>query len=76
MSSLRTPPHPKLAIFNVDATVANGLVSLTVENTRNTNGFNLPQTGGTGTLAAIAIGLGLLSCAVILLVIYRKKENR
>ena len=74
-----TPDAPDAITATVNGkavTPQDGLVPLTVENTRNTNGFNLPQTGGAGTLAAIAIGLGLLSCAVILLVIYRKKENR
>ena len=74
-----TPEAPGAITATVNGepvTPQGGLVPLAVENTRNTNGFNLPQTGGAGTLAAIAIGLGLLSCAVILLVIYRKKENR
>ena len=68
--------EPAAAVNGVPASVAQGVVSLTVENTRNTHGFDLPQTGGAGTLAAIAVGLGLLSCGVILLAIYRRKERR
>lgn len=58
------------------AQVANGVVPLSVENTKNQAGFTLPQTGGAGTLLATAIGLGLLCAAVILLVVYRKKGRK
>lgn len=58
------------------AQVTSGVVSLSVENTKNAAGFTLPQTGGAGTLLATAIGLGLLCAAVILLVVYRKKGRK
>lgn len=54
----------------------NGVVFLAVENTKLTTGFKLPQTGGAGTLAVTAIGLGLLCVGIILLVVYRKKGNK
>lgn len=57
------------------AQVAEGVVYLQVENTKNEDGFNLPQTGGTGTLLVTAIGLGLLCAGVVLLVAYRKKSH-
>ena len=57
------------------AQVENGVVYLQVENTKNDGGFNLPQTGGAGTLLATAIGLGLLCAGVVLLVAYRKKSH-
>lgn len=63
-------------VNTVTAQVKNGLVSLSVENTKNETGFTLPQTGGEGTLLATAIGLGLLCAAVILLVVYRKKGQK
>ena len=56
--------------------MTNGLVSLSVENTKNETGFHLPQTGGAGTLAVTAIGLGLLCAGVILLVVYRRKGQK
>ena len=58
-----------------NATVTNGVVSISVENTKNTNGFTLPATGGEGTLVVTAIGLGFLCVAVILLAVYRKKTK-
>lgn len=63
-------------VNGANAQVTNGLVSLSVENTKNDSGFNLPQTGGAGTLLLTAVGLGLLSIGVILLAMYRKKGNR
>ena len=63
------------AVNGAAAQVTNGAVSLSVENTKNQTGFTLPQTGGTGTLLATAVGLGLLCAAVILLVIYRRKDR-
>ena len=61
-------------VNGVSTEIVDGIVSLSVENTKISAGFLLPQTGGTGTLLATAIGLGLLCAAVILLVIYRKKS--
>lgn len=63
-------------VNGANAQVTNGVVSLSVENTKITTGFTLPQTGGAGTLLATAIGLGLLCAAVILLVVYRKKGQK
>lgn len=57
------------------AQVTDGIVSLTVENTKSVLGFTLPKTGGSGTLLATALGLGLLALAVVLLVLYRKKNR-
>lgn len=57
------------------AQVTDGIVSLTVENTKSVLGFTLPKTGGSGTLLATALGLGLLALAVVLLVLYRKKNH-
>ncbi len=56
------------------AQVTGGVVSLTVENTKNQNGFTLPQTGGAGTLLAAAVGLGLVSAGVVLLTAVRRKK--
>ena len=58
------------------AQVTGGVVPLSVENTKNETGFHLPQTGGAGTLAVTAIGLGLLCAGVILLVVYRRKGQK
>ena len=63
-------------VNGANARVTDGVVSLTVENTRNTAGFTLPQTGGAGTLMVTAIGLGLLWVGVILLVVYRRKGQK
>ena len=63
-------------VNGANARVTDGVVSLTVENTRNTAGFTLPQTGGAGTLMVTAIGLGLLCVGVILLVVYRRKGQK
>ena len=63
-------------VNGANAQVPDGVVSLTVENTRNTAGFTLPQTGGAGTLMVTAIGLGLLCVGVILLVVYRRKGQK
>lgn len=57
------------------AQVTDGIVSLSVENTKSVLGFALPKTGGSGTLLATALGLGLLALAVVLLVLYRKKSR-
>lgn len=58
------------------AQVTNGVVTLSVENTKNDTGFTLPQTGGAGTLMVTALGLGLLCVGVILLVVYRRKGQK
>lgn len=63
-------------IDGANAQITNGLISLSVENTKNAAGFTLPKTGGAGTLLASVIGLGLICAAVILLVIYRKKGRK
>lgn len=63
-------------VNGANAQVTNGVVYLSVENTKNDMGFTLPQTGGPGTLTATAIGLGLLCAGVILLVVYRKKGRK
>lgn len=62
-------------VNGVTAQVSDGVVSLTVVNTKNSTGFTLPKTGGAGTLMVTAVGLGLLSAAVVLLLIYRRKEQ-
>lgn len=62
-------------VNGVTAQVKDGVVSLKVENTKNSAGFTLPKTGGAGTLMVTAVGLGLLSAAVVLLLIYRRKEQ-
>lgn len=63
-------------VNGANAQVTNGVIYLSVENTKNDMGFTLPQTGGPGTLTATAIGLGLLCAGVILLVVYRKKGRK
>lgn len=68
--------EPTATVNGANAQVKNGVVSLTVENTLLTAGFKLPQTGGAGTLAVTAIGLGLLCVGIILLVVYRKKGSK
>lgn len=68
-------PTVSATVNNADATVSNGVVQLSVTNTKLTAGFQLPQTGGEGTLLVTAIGLGLLCAAVVLLVVYRKKSR-
>ena len=68
-------PTVQAAVNGADAQVSNGVVSLSVENTRNHNGFSLPRTGGAGTLAVTAIGLGLLCVGVVLLLASRKKRK-
>lgn len=60
-------------VNGANAQVTDGVVYLSVENTKNELGFTLPQTGGTGTLVVTAIGLGMLCAGVILLVVYRRK---
>ena len=60
-------------VNEADARVTDGVVYLSVENTKNQLGFTLPQTGGTGTLVVTAVGLGMLCAGVILLVVYRRK---
>ena len=60
-------------VNGADARVTDGVVYLSVENTKTELGFTLPQTGGTGTLVVTAIGLGMLCAGVILLVVYRRK---
>lgn len=67
---------PTATVNGAAAQVNDGVVSLTVENTLLTAGFKLPQTGGAGTLAVTAIGLGLLCVGIILLVVYRKKGSK
>ena len=52
---------------------ANAIVPLKVVNTR---GFDLPQTGDSGTMAFTIIGILLMACAVVVIVtIFRKKSN-
>lgn len=68
-------PAISATVNNSQAVVKNGLVTLSVKNTKNEAGFTLPTTGGAGTLAATAVGLGLLCAAVILLVVYRRKNQ-
>lgn len=71
-----TPGEPATITVNgKNAQVTDGVASLQVENTKNEDGFNLPQTGGAGTLLVTAIGLGLLCAGVVLLVAYRKKTQ-
>lgn len=68
--------EPTATVNGANAQVNDGVVSLAVENTKLTAGFKLPQTGGAGTLAVTAIGLGLLCVGIILLVVYRKKGSK
>lgn len=48
---------------------------LKVVNTAQTTGFSLPKTGGEGTLAALAVGFGLVGFAIVMLVYYRSKNK-
>lgn len=67
--------EPIATVNNATAQVTDGVVSLSVVNTKTEAGFTLPQTGGDGTLLVTAIGLGLLFLGVILLVAYRRKPR-
>lgn len=69
-------PIMTATVNTADAQVTNGVVSLSVENTKNEAGFTLPVTGDTGTLLVTAIGLGLLCAGIILLVVYRRKQKK
>ena len=71
-----TGEEPTATVNTAAAQVTGGVVPLSVENTKNETGFHLPQTGGAGTLALTAIGLGLLCAGVILLVVYRRKGQK
>lgn len=52
---------------------ANAIVPLKVINTR---GFDLPQTGDSGTMAFSIIGILLMACAaVVIVMVFRKKGN-
>ena len=52
---------------------ANAIVPLKVVNTR---GFDLPQTGDSGTMAFSIVGILLMACAVVVIVaIFRKKNT-
>lgn len=69
-------PTVTATVNGATAQVTNGVVTLSVENTKNDTGFTLPQTGGAGTLMVTALGLGLLCVGVILLVVYRRKGQK
>ena len=56
-----------------DGTVANGTVSVEVENN---SGATLPSTGGIGTTIFYVVGGGLMVAAVILLVTKKRMENK
>lgn len=49
--------------------------TLTVVNTKIDSGFKLPATGGAGTIAAIAVGFGLVCFSVVMLAFYRTKNK-
>ena len=49
----------------------NGLVSITVENTK---GFTLPQTGGIGTVLFSMIGIVLMGSGVLLVAVFLRKR--
>lgn len=55
-----------------NAELNTGLVPLTVEND---NGFQLPVTGGMGTILFTAVGVVLMGAAVVLLIIVIKKKR-
>ena len=52
---------------------ANGYVGLTVENSK---GFDLPLTGGIGTVLFTAGGIALVISAVVLLLVANRKKSR
>lgn len=54
------------------ATVQNGVVTLTVENT---TGSELPSTGGIGTTIFYVIGIGLMFAAVVLLITKKRMSS-
>lgn len=68
-------PVMSATVNGAAAAVSDGVVALTVANTKTAFGFTLPKTGGSGTLLATVIGLGLLCAGVILLVLYRRKKH-
>ena len=86
--SLKNMPQPHLEhhLLTASATVdskdvnmldddgsANAIVPLKVINTR---GFDLPQTGDSGTMAFSIIGILLMACAaVVIVMVFRKKCN-
>ena len=49
----------------------NGLVSITVENTK---GFTLPRTGGIGTVLFSMIGIVLMGSGVLLVAVFLRKR--
>lgn len=49
-----------------------GYLDITVNNTK---GFELPVTGGMGTFMFTASGVAIMSAAIILIVIQRKKKT-
>lgn len=59
-----------------NAKIENGLIQVGVENTKNESGFVLPKTGGSGTIAAVAVGFGCICAAFVLLSVYRRKGQK
>ena len=55
-----------------DADIPTGLVPLTVEND---DGFQLPVTGGMGTILFTAVGIVLMGAAIILVIVVMRKRK-
>lgn len=67
-----TVDNSKVNMLDDDGS-ANAIVPLKVVNTR---GFDLPQTGDSGTMAFSIVGILLMACAVVVIVaIFRKKNT-
>lgn len=60
------------ALDNEPEGSADGYLDITVNNTK---GFELPVTGGMGTFMFTASGVAIMSAAIILIVIQRKKKT-
>ena len=65
--------NPVTVTFDKDQTDAQGYFDTLVANN---SGFNLPQTGGIGTLIFTVSGIVLMAGAVILLVVLKKKKTK
>lgn len=49
-------------------------VTQSVTNIKNSTGFNLPQTGGAGTILFSVVGIALMAGAVVVFIVMKRKE--
>lgn len=62
----------KVNFAEANVSGSNGVYTVNIPNS---TGFQLPITGGTGTVLMSLIGIALMACAVVLLVVSRKKKE-